>query len=207
MRKQMKVIELNKKSADELIDELADIVLEHDAKNPNINERITVIGLAEAIRGKIPRWIPVKEKLPEEREDVLFYDIDNDIFLGHWVNDFYDGNAHWYAEGWGDTIKDVIAWQPLPEIIAPNEVKDEKEKKNDEFIKKFDREFDKMVKPFDVSEEPSELEKELAQRPPDCKGQRKPYVKPEILSVFKGGNDEKDISDRAPDSCPYARRL
>ena len=55
-------------------------------------------------------WIPVTERLPNIREDVLisYYD---EVMAG-WLND--DGT--WFAEGFGRlNMNDIVAWMPLSE--------------------------------------------------------------------------------------------
>ena len=54
------------------------------------------------------RWIPCSERLPNnDGEYVLFCDIDGDEYVG-WYNGF-----NWWTIC--EDVKDVIAWQPLPE--------------------------------------------------------------------------------------------
>lgn len=57
-------------------------------------------------------WISVKDRLPDERGSYLAYD-DDDIVIAK-----YDSGA-WLDEQWGDELKYVTHWQPLPE--APEE--------------------------------------------------------------------------------------
>lgn len=55
-------------------------------------------------------WIPVSDRLPQNYILCLFCDIDGDIYYGH-----HTSENRWYAEYLDDKIKNVIAWQPLPE--------------------------------------------------------------------------------------------
>ena len=52
-------------------------------------------------------WIPCKERLPEIGGEVLFCDIDGDIYVGH------RAIGHWWSVD--DKVKNVTAWMPLPE--------------------------------------------------------------------------------------------
>lgn len=56
------------------------------------------------------KWIPVTEQLPKVSENILICDIDGDIDLGHLTR-----YGVYYPEFWGDRIKNVTAWMPLPE--------------------------------------------------------------------------------------------
>ena len=55
------------------------------------------------------QWILCSEKPPEDNIDVLICDREEDIYLSHMTRHkkFFDA--------YGDEIKGLIAWQPLPE--------------------------------------------------------------------------------------------
>lgn len=52
-------------------------------------------------------WIPCSERLPEVGREILFCDIDGDIFVGHRAIE------HWWSVD--DKVKNVTAWMPLLE--------------------------------------------------------------------------------------------
>lgn len=56
-------------------------------------------------------WIYCKDKLPEECQDVLVVDIDGDIYITHRINLKEHMDSYDY---YGNKIKSIIAWQPLP---------------------------------------------------------------------------------------------
>jgi len=62
----------------------------------------------------IGSWIPVSERLPEDRESVLLSTKTNEVFEGSYFDD--DTNRQWYSCRdetfiWNDI---VTAWMPLP---------------------------------------------------------------------------------------------
>lgn len=62
-------------------------------------------------------WIPCEDRMPEERQSVLVYcPYGNNIYCA------YLENKQWLLFGayTNQTIKDVIAWRPLPEPYSPN---------------------------------------------------------------------------------------
>lgn len=58
------------------------------------------------------RWIPCSKRLPEDRQTVLFCDIDGDIMIGYHVNGRPD--THFSQDGTFMNVKNVRAWMPLP---------------------------------------------------------------------------------------------
>ena len=59
------------------------------------------------------QWIPCSKRMPEDGQDVLFYDIDNDVMKGYHVKG--RPKTHFSQDGTYEDIKNVIAWMPLPE--------------------------------------------------------------------------------------------
>ena len=72
-----------------------------------------IIALGNAHEKEMPHWIPCSERLPEDKKYVLVTDYgETDIgrrFGGRWL-DYY-----------GDKLKDVTAWMPLPEPYREGE--------------------------------------------------------------------------------------
>lgn len=68
-----------------------------------------------------PRWIPVSERLPEDRELVLFSTKTDRVFEGRFFADSM--NRQWYSFrdetfAWNNV---VTAWMPLPAPFEPQE--------------------------------------------------------------------------------------
>lgn len=81
------------------------------------SKRAVVVFAKEIDKAKtVNDWIPCSERLPEDRQHILFCDIDGDEYIGKYYED------RWYAD-FEDRIKNVIAWMPLPEPFDPESVK------------------------------------------------------------------------------------
>lgn len=78
----------------------------------------------EKLRGQLPRWIPVEERLPENFRKVLCwgeyfrYGDFNGMFVNYALG--YQNNGIWGGEVANGTNARALAWMPLPE---PPEVK------------------------------------------------------------------------------------
>lgn len=57
-------------------------------------------------------WQIMGVTLPEVGKDVLICDIDGDIYLTHRVN--ISSTKFEFYDEWGDRIKNIVAWMPLP---------------------------------------------------------------------------------------------
>lgn len=60
-----------------------------------------------------PKWIPVSERLPEEKEMVLITNNKGHVRCGQYQGTFDDKNYRWWWKH--NTLEEVIAWMPLPE--------------------------------------------------------------------------------------------
>ena len=74
----------------------------------------------EKLRGQVPRWIPVTERLPEYGVRVLATDMyEGDDYTGIWTREEYkdDADGCWHDDhGWWHAIDDVTHWMPLPKV-------------------------------------------------------------------------------------------
>lgn len=63
-------------------------------------------------------WIPVSERLPEERKSVLVYAPEyNNIYCA-----YLDGDTWFIFGGYGSyAVANVTAWMPLPKPYEPQE--------------------------------------------------------------------------------------
>ena len=73
----------------------------------------------EKLRGQVPRWIPVEERLPEYGVRVLATDMyEEDDCTGIWTReeDKDDADGCWHDEhDWWHALDEVTHWMPLPE--------------------------------------------------------------------------------------------
>lgn len=73
----------------------------------------------EKLRGQVPHWIPVEERLPENFRKVLFwgeyfrYGDFNGMFVNYALG--YQNNGRWGGEVANGTNARALAWMPLPE--------------------------------------------------------------------------------------------
>lgn len=73
----------------------------------------------EKLRGQVPRWIPVEERLPENFRKVLCwgeyfrYGDFNGMFVNYALG--YQNNGSWGGEVANGANARALAWMPLPE--------------------------------------------------------------------------------------------
>ena len=73
----------------------------------------------EKLRGQVPHWIPVEERLPENFRKVLCwgeyfrYGDFNGMFVNYALG--YQNNGRWGGEVANGTNARALAWMPLPE--------------------------------------------------------------------------------------------
>lgn len=70
--------------------------------------------------GRTNRWIPCKERLPDNYETVLMTDIDGSVMLG-----YRNAEGRWRELGYDDYAKNIVAWRILPEAYVEEGEKDE----------------------------------------------------------------------------------
>ena len=93
-------------SSEEMAKEVAEKALnEYIYKGKTLREWIDILNQT--------RWIPLSERLPKDRQMVLFCDIEDDIKIGYHIKGRPD--THFSQDGTFDDIKNVKAWMPLPE--------------------------------------------------------------------------------------------
>lgn len=62
------------------------------------------------------KWISVKDNMPVVGEEVLACDLDGDVYITYLHTD-----GKWGFDYNGNKIKNIIAWQPLPEPYKESE--------------------------------------------------------------------------------------
>lgn len=65
-------------------------------------------------KGPLFDWTDIKASAPPEDREVLCVDLDGDIWMAHYSKI----SKAWYACGYGDKIKDIVAWMEIPDYAA-----------------------------------------------------------------------------------------
>lgn len=60
------------------------------------------------------KWISIKDRWPEERQQVLIYCDDGDIAMGHWAD--YPDKIVWHIYLGNGNSHNITHWKPLPEL-------------------------------------------------------------------------------------------
>ena len=95
---------------DALHDEIVRRRIDEDTNDDGaLDEFDTEAILRRLLPAQPQRWIPVSERLPKDQTYVLVSTLDNDVQEAH-----LDGEGR-FRDYFGDKVKCVIAWMPLPE--------------------------------------------------------------------------------------------
>lgn len=62
-------------------------------------------------KGPLFNWTDIKASAPPVNKEVLCVDKDGDIWMAHYSKI----SKAWYACGYGDRIKDIVAWVEVPD--------------------------------------------------------------------------------------------
>ena len=65
-------------------------------------------------KGPLFDWTDIKASAPPEDREVICVDLDGDIWMAHYSKI----SKAWYACGYGDRIKDIVAWMEIPDYAA-----------------------------------------------------------------------------------------
>ena len=67
------------------------------------------------------KWIKLSTRSPEDGKEVLFCDIDNDIWVGHHIKG--TPTTHFVEQESFNHVKNVKAWMPLPAPLGEEDKK------------------------------------------------------------------------------------
>lgn len=109
-------------------------ILKDGELNPCVTEDREACDMAIKALEQEPKWIPVSERLPDDRKDCIVTFKDGCVDTMYYASDLYKvddydfyakkGKAGWYDydSEWGYYSRDdVVAWMPLPEPYKENE--------------------------------------------------------------------------------------
>ena len=80
-------------------------------------DELSIVGMLNGLPSQ-PKWIPVTEALPEEKEMVLITNNKGHVRCGQYQGTFDDKNYRWWWKH--NTLETVIAWMSLPEPYKGN---------------------------------------------------------------------------------------
>lgn len=108
------VIQMTKQEAIDLLDNLIGMIEDNHGSDYDSAIRMAIDALE-------PQWIPVSERLPKDKQEILFSTKTGRVHSGR----YHDDNSvnQWYshkdrARAWNNV---VIAWMPLPESYKEEE--------------------------------------------------------------------------------------
>lgn len=62
-------------------------------------------------KGPLFDWTDIKASAPPEDREVICVDLAGDIWMAHYSKI----SKEWYADGYGDRIKNIVAWMEVPD--------------------------------------------------------------------------------------------
>lgn len=96
-----------------ITDEEWDMIADYDFENSNEITFHTKHG-KDVTFWKAPHWIPCKERMPSEGENVLLCDtLFGNVAIGKLIR--YNTSCCWEVDNWDCDLEDWQAWMPLPE--------------------------------------------------------------------------------------------
>lgn len=105
------------KDAITFIEQLEKLLHESFERNaPALEAAYGLAGKVKQLEAKVPKWISVKERMPEEYKPVLVYAKHTPEYFSDWFAVMEDT---WLGDSWecnGDSdVHEVTHWMPLPE--------------------------------------------------------------------------------------------
>ena len=95
------------------------IATDTEEQMENEGEYLAMLYGAEEVNSEEAKWISIRERMPKDRQMVLFCDIEDDIKIGCHIKG--RPKTHFSQDSTFDDIKNVKAWMPLPEAYEEKE--------------------------------------------------------------------------------------